>query len=80
MREQFFQNRECIEHFSWQFFGLRVEKRKEKKAKTNRECIEKKFTQNVASVNSFQPFSISATICICQVIQCVLYAGFFIQS
>ena len=32
------------------------------------------------SVNSFQPFSMRATICICQVVQCLPYAGFFSQA
>ena len=59
LRELFFQNRECIENFSWQFFGLRVGKRKERKAKTNRECIEKKSPQNVAlRVKKFVFFSL----------------------
>ena len=42
LQELFFQNRECIENFSWQFFCLRVEKRKNRKLKKNWECIEKK--------------------------------------
>ena len=43
LRDLFCQNQECIENFSWQFFDPRVEKRKNKKAKTKRECIEKKI-------------------------------------
>ena len=47
LRDLFFQNRECIENFSWQFVCSRVEKREKIESKKNRECLEKKFSQKV---------------------------------
>ena len=38
------------------------------------------YGSHFLSVNSFQPFRISATICICQVVQRHPCAGFFIQA